>query len=61
MTHGLLMRDFLLAFEWFFYGFVAGMLTVPVFKFLTQLLKEYKIAKLEWHNPHRRSNDEHAP
>jgi len=54
------MTEFLIASRWFFYGFVAGLLTVPVVKFLTQLVKEYKIAKLEWHNPHRRNTDEHA-
>lgn len=49
MVIGLIMRDFLLALEWFFYGFVAGMLFRPIHMFLTQLVKEVKIAREQWH------------
>jgi hypothetical protein len=55
------MAEFYLATKWFFLGFVAGLLTPIGCKFLTELAKEVKIAKQQWHNPHRRNSDEHAP
>jgi hypothetical protein len=43
------MAEFLLALEWFFYGYVAGLLTIPVSKFLTKFWEEVKIARQQWH------------
>jgi hypothetical protein len=54
------MIEFLLLFKWFFYGFVTGLLTIPVYKFLTKFAEEAKIAKQQWNNPYRRDTDEHA-
>jgi len=43
------MKEFLLAFDWFIYGFVAGLLTPVLVPFLTKLIKEVKIARQQWH------------
>ena len=51
--------------DWFVCGFVIGWLFMPVYKILTKIIEEAKIAKREWHNPKSTSNrsgpDEHAP
>jgi hypothetical protein len=52
-------------FEWFICGFLVGWLFIPVYKLLTIIIKEAKLARSEWHNPQSTSNrsgpDEHAP
>jgi hypothetical protein len=64
-TVGQNMTEFLLALEWFFYGYAAGILTSPIRKFLTKITQEAKLAKQEWGNPKsistRNDPDEHAP
>jgi hypothetical protein len=51
--------------DWFVFGFIIGWLFMPVYKILTRIVEEAKIAKREWHNPTSTSNrsgpDEHAP
>jgi hypothetical protein len=51
--------------DWFVFGFIIGWLFMPVYKILTRIVEEAKIAKREWHNTtstsKRSGPDEHAP
>jgi hypothetical protein len=49
---------------WFALGLVLGWLAAPIWRLLTVIVKEAKIAKQEWRNPptpNKRTRDEHAP
>jgi hypothetical protein len=45
------MTDFWHALEWFIYGFVVGWFANPIWRLLTRIVEEAKIAKDEWRNP----------
>jgi hypothetical protein len=50
--------------DWFAIGIVIGWFANPIWRFLTIIVKEAKIAKQEWRNPPtptKRNRDEHAP
>jgi hypothetical protein len=47
--------------DWFAFGLIIGLFAFPFARVLTKIIKEVKIAKHEWRNPNRRSDDEHAP
>lgn len=42
------MTDFFHALEWFIYGFVVGYVANPLWRILTRIVEEAKIAKDEW-------------
>jgi hypothetical protein len=49
-------------FEWFFTGFLLGLIGPYFVIFLTKVIKEVKMLPHEWRNPpNRRNHDEHAP
>ena len=52
-------------FEWFICGFLIGWLFIPLYKLLTKIAEEAKLARQEWGNPKsistRNDPDEHAP
>jgi hypothetical protein len=45
------MEHFTFGLEWFIYGFVSGYFAYPIWKLLTKIYSEAKIAKDEWRNP----------
>ena len=50
--------------DWFALGLVLGWFSTPIYRLLTRIVKEAKIAKQEWRNPPtptKRNRDEHAP
>jgi hypothetical protein len=49
--------------DWFAIGLAIGWFANPIWRLLTRIVKEAKIAKQEWKNPEtiHRSRDEHAP
>jgi hypothetical protein len=51
--------------DWFAFGLALGWFANPIWRLLTRILKEAKIAKQEWRNPSnpldKRNRDEHAP
>jgi hypothetical protein len=50
--------------DWFAIGLALGWFSKPIWRLLTKILNEAKIAKQEWRNPPtstKRTRDEHAP
>jgi hypothetical protein len=50
--------------DWFALGLALGWFANPVWRILTKIANEAKIAKQEWRNPPeltKRTRDEHAP
>jgi hypothetical protein len=50
-TIGKHMTDFWHAIEWLIYGFVVGWFANPIYRLLTRIVEEAKIAKDQWRNP----------
>ena len=50
--------------DWFAIGLALGWFANPIWRILTKIANEAKIAKQEWRNPPspiKRNRDEHAP
>ena len=43
------MNEFLNALGWFVYGFMLGWIANPLWRLLTKIVQEAKIARNEWH------------